>query len=147
MSILVCLKLILRSFELTMLVCSSPMFFACASSDVTKEYFKKFIVTFIEVASQTLFMSIALIIGIKQLTGVSIGNINGFGDLTQYFMSSTPYMIIMVAMCVMMIKPPKVLTNLLKGYSYREILIPAVLNGFQEQHGQHIRHALFCRQG
>lgn len=115
MSILVCLKLILRSFELTMLVCSSPMFFACASSDVTKEYFKKFIVTFIEVASQTLFMSIALIIGIKQLTGVSIGNINGFGDLTQYFMSSTPYMIIMVAMCVMMIKPPKVLTNLLKG--------------------------------
>lgn len=115
MVLLVLVKLILRSFELTMLVCTSPVFFACASSDITKEYFKKFIISFIQVASQTLFMAIALYVGMAQIsTSVSSVTITQLSDIGKWYSAINPVWIIMLAMCVMMIKPPKVLTNLLK---------------------------------
>lgn len=115
MVLLVLVKLILRSFELTMLVCTSPIFFACASSEITKEYFKKFIVTFIQVASQTLFMVIALYVGMAQITtSVSSVTIEKLSDVGKWYSAINPVWIILIAMCVMMIKPPKVLTNLLK---------------------------------
>lgn len=56
-------KLILRSFELSMLVAVSPAFFACYSSEITKPYFKNFILTFIQVAAQIVFMGIVYYIG------------------------------------------------------------------------------------
>lgn len=114
-SALVVIKLMLRAFELSMLVCTSPVFFACASSDVTKEYFKKFIVTFLEVACQTLFMCVALKIGMGAITNNYAATITSFDDLSTYMETQLPMVIIVIAMCVMMIKPPKVLTNLLKG--------------------------------
>lgn len=115
MSLLVLIKLVLRSFELTMLVCTSPVFFACASSDVTKEYFKRFMVTFIQVAAQTVFMSLALYIGMAHLNSWSDFTITNAEQLKNWAISATPNVLIFVAMCIMMIKPPKVLTGLLKG--------------------------------
>lgn len=115
MTFLVLVKLILRSFELTILTCTSPVFFACSSSDVTKEYFKKFIITFIQVAAQTLFMAIALYIG-STFIGNTYSNmtITNMKELTEWCKSTTPTATILIATCVMMLKPPKVLTNLLK---------------------------------
>ena len=115
MTFLVLIKLVLRSFELTMLTCTSPVFFACSSSDVTKEYFKKFIITFIQVAAQTLFMAIALYIGSTFIgTTYSSMTITNMSDLTNWCKETTPTATILIATCVMMLKPPKVLTNLLK---------------------------------
>lgn len=115
MTLLVLLKLVLRSFELTILVCTSPAFFACASSDVTKEYFKKFVTMFIQVALQTVFMVIALYIGTMQLaSSYSPDPITSVSGITTYITSVSPNWIIMLAMCLMMLKPPKVLTNILK---------------------------------
>lgn len=114
--VIVLIKLVLRSFELTILVSTSPVFFGCLSSDITKQYFKNFIVTFIQVAAQTLFMAIALFIGTKYLTSTPFdsGEIQSFEKLFDWYIASFPRSIIMIAMCIMMIKPPKVLTNLLK---------------------------------
>lgn len=110
---IVMVKLVLRSIELALLMVISPAFFACLSTDVTKEYFKKFISVFIQVASQTLFMAIALAVcsghfnsppvEIKNLSGLAVGLIR-----------MSPNVLIAIAMCVMMVKPPKVLTNLVK---------------------------------
>lgn len=110
---IVMVKLVLRSIELALLMVISPAFFACLSTDVTKEYFKKFISVFIQVAAQTLFMAIALAVcsghfnsepvEIKNLSGLAVGLIR-----------ISPNVLIAIAMCVMMVKPPKVLTNLIK---------------------------------
>ena len=110
---LVMIKLVLRSIELALLMVISPAFFACLSSDITKEYFKRFISIFIQVASQTLFMSISLAVcsGHFNSPPVTIDNLSG---LAVGLIKISPNILIVIAMCVMMIKPPKVLTNLVK---------------------------------
>lgn len=110
---IVMIKLVLRSIELAMLMVISPAFFACLSSDVTKEYFKKFISIFIQVAAQTLFMAIAVAVcsGHFNTPAVPIDSLSG---LAVGLIRLSPNILIAIAMCVMMIKPPKVLTNLVK---------------------------------
>lgn len=110
---IVMIKLVLRSIELALLMVISPAFFACLSTDVTKEYFKKFISVFIQVAAQTLFMAIALAVcsGHFNTPPVSIDNLSG---LAAGLIRISPNILIAIAMCVMMVKPPKVLTNLIK---------------------------------
>lgn len=110
---IVMIKLVLRSIELAMLMVVSPAFFACLSSDVTKEYFKKFISIFIQVAAQTLFMAIAVAVcsGHFNTPAVPIDSLSG---LAVGLIKISPNILIAIAMCVMMIKPPKVLTNLVK---------------------------------
>jgi hypothetical protein len=111
---IVMIKLVLRSIELAMLIVVSPAFFACLSSDVTKEYFKKFISVFIQVASQTLFMAIAMAVCSSHLNTKSKITIDNFGELSKALINISPTILVVVAMCVMMIKPPKVLTGLVK---------------------------------
>lgn len=106
-------KLILRSFELSMLVAVSPAFFACYSSEITKPYFKNFILTFIQVAAQIVFMGIVYYIGASHVI-TEMGEINGFEGLVLWFMKIAPNMLIIIAMSIMMIKPPRCLTNLIK---------------------------------
>ena len=110
---IVMIKLVLRSIELALLMVISPAFFACLSTDVTKEYFKKFISIFIQVAAQTLFMAIALAVcsGHFNSPPVTINNLSG---LAAGLIRISPNILIVIAMCVMMVKPPKVLTNLIK---------------------------------
>lgn len=110
---IVTIKLVLRSIELAVLMVISPAFFACLSTDVTKEYFKKFISVFIQVAAQTLFMAIALAVccGHFNTPPVEIKNLSG---LAVGIIKIAPNIVMVIAMCVMMVKPPKVLTNLVK---------------------------------
>lgn len=110
---IVMIKLVLRSIELALLMVISPAFFACLSTEVTKEYFKKFISVFIQVAAQTLFMAIALAVcsGHFNSDPVEIKNLSG---LAVGLIKVSPNILIAIAMCVMMVKPPKVLTNLVK---------------------------------
>ena len=110
---IVMIKLVLRSIELALLMVISPAFFACLSTDVTKEYFKKFISIFIQVAAQTLFMAIALAVcsGHFNTPPVTIDSLSG---LAAGLIRISPNILIVIAMCVMMVKPPKVLTNLIK---------------------------------
>lgn len=110
---LVVIKLVLRSIELAMLMVISPAFFACLSSDVTKEYFKKFISVFIQVSAQTLFMAIALAVCSGHFNTPPVP-ISGLSGLASGIMRISPNILIAIAMCVMMVKPPKVLTNLVK---------------------------------
>ena len=106
-------KLILRSFELSMLVAVSPAFFACYSSEITKPYFKNFILTFIQVAAQIVFMGIVYYIGASHVI-TEMGEIDGFEGLISWFGKIAPNMLIIIAMSIMMIKPPRCLTNLIK---------------------------------
>jgi len=43
-----------------------------------------------------------------------MGEINGFEGLVLWFMKIAPNMLIIIAMSIMMIKPPRCLTNLIK---------------------------------
>ena len=110
---IVMIKLVLRSIELALLMVISPAFFFFFFTDVTKEYFKKFISIFIQVAAQTLFMAIALAVcsGHFNSPPVTINNLSG---LAAGLIRISPNILIVIAMCVMMVKPPKVLTNLIK---------------------------------
>ena len=51
-------KLFIRYFELAMLQCVSPVFFACLTGEATKQYFKKFILTYISVVVEVVFMAL-----------------------------------------------------------------------------------------
>lgn len=110
---IVVIKLVMRSIELAMLMVISPAFFACLSSDVTKEYFKRFISTFLQVAAQTLFMAIAMAVCSTHFNSEPI-EIDDLNKLAIAFINISPSILIAIAMCVMMVKPPKVLTNLVK---------------------------------
>lgn len=109
--VLIMIKLLLRSFELTMLTVVSPAFFACVSSNTTVPYFKNFITTFIQAAIQIVFMAIVYVVAVDKLT---IDNIDGFADLGKWFIRVLPNSIIVLAMAIMMVKPPRVLTGLLR---------------------------------
>ena len=65
--VFVFVKLFVRSFELAMLQCVSPVFFACLTSENTKQYFKKFILTYISVVVEVVFMAVVWYIYISYL--------------------------------------------------------------------------------
>lgn len=111
----VLIKLVLRAIELTLLVTVSPAFFACAATDTTRQYFRNFILTFIQVSAQVIFMAIVLFIGSTTLV-LEGGNleITSIPMAIQWITSIVPNAILLIAMCIMMVKPPKVLTGLLK---------------------------------
>ena len=104
----VIIKLILRSFELAMMIAVAPVFFACWSSEVTKQFFKNFLLTFISVVATLVFMAVVYLIGIDWIAEESASSI------WEWFTNMLPNTIILVAMGVMMVKPPKVLTNLIR---------------------------------
>ena len=113
LSALISVKLILRAFELAMLTSVSPAYFACFSSEVTRPYFRNFILTFIQVAAQIIFMAIVLYIGTSVALPSEI-EIKELSDVARFLGSVLPRTLVLVAMTIMMIKPPKVLTGLIK---------------------------------
>lgn len=111
-AIFVIIKLILRSLELSLLVCVSPAFFACYSSEVTRPYFRNFIMTFIQCAAQIVFMAVVYFVGTKWFA--SSTNVSSATDAWTWFQNVIPNTLIAIAIAIMMVKPPRVLTNLLK---------------------------------
>ena len=110
---IIIVKLVLRSIELAVLMTVSPAFFACLSTDVTKEFFKRFMSVFLQVACQTLFMVIPIVVCANHFTAKPV-QMNDISALASTLRNVLPNMLVFVAMLVMMIKPPKVLTNLIK---------------------------------
>lgn len=105
-SAIVLVKLMLRSFELSLLVAVSPCFMACASSEATRPYFTKFLTTLISVTANIVFMALVYtMFGAYLSSNGSSFTIdsNGFGD----------WIIVIIAMGIAMVKPPKILTNLI----------------------------------
>lgn len=114
---IVIIKLIMRTFELTVLVTVSPIFFACIAGEGTKSYFRRFISTFLGAVFQIVFM--ALVYAMAKYWIASMAAI----DPTS--LSSTDFMLygsnvisiglILLSMGVMIVKPPKFLNDLLAG--------------------------------
>ncbi len=109
---IIMVKLVLRSLELSLLIIVSPAFFACYSSEITKPYFKNFITTFIQCAVQLVFMAVVYYIGTR--FGASAATPETFVDLAGWFLARSQVAIIALAIAIMMVKPPKILTNLVK---------------------------------
>lgn len=111
-SSIVTIKLIFRSIELSLLVIISPAFFACYSSETTKPYFRNFILTFIQVASQVVFMAIVYYLCTAWM--LELNNIGDVYDSIEWFVKCIPSTLVMIAMAIMMVKPPRVLTSLVR---------------------------------
>ena len=110
---LVIIKLLFRSFELAMMVVVAPAFFACYSSETTKPYFKNFILTLIQVSGQIVFMAVVYYVGVGHLSGQTV-DIKCWADVGLWIFKTLPNALLIIAMAIMMIKPPKVLTNLIR---------------------------------
>lgn len=112
-------KLQMRQIEICCMIAISPLFFACAGFESLSEYFKKFIMTFISVVIQTLFMAIVILVGmtwfndeVLSITGeTGVFFIGGDRTLADYLGD----VFIIIAMGVMLLKPPAVLQNLVKA--------------------------------
>ena len=89
----------------------SPAFFACYSSDVTKQYFKSFVTQFIQVAIQVVFMAVVFFLGSTWLNKTF--SATTYKNASEWFSAMIPNLIAMIAITRMMVKPPKVLTNLI----------------------------------
>ncbi len=108
------IKIVTRSFELTCLMCLSPLFFACIANEETKQYFRRFISAFLGTALYMTFMVITYIVGTQWLSEVN--SIDTGKDLSSFlwgFLSLLPRFVIIFGICRIMRKPPKVLTGLI----------------------------------
>ena len=110
--VFVMLKLVLRSLELSLLMIVSPAFFACYSSEITKPYFKNFILTFLQCALQIVFMAIVYALSAEFILGIN--RVTDAVEAWVWFVKTLPNSLLCLAIAIMMIKPPKVLTSLVK---------------------------------
>lgn len=105
----VTVKLITRTFELICLITVSPVFAACLAGENTKKYFERFFVTFLSVAASIIFIAVIYAIGSSVLaTANTVG-------ADEWWVSYFGPMIVLVAICQFITKPPKVFSNLLAG--------------------------------
>lgn len=111
-ALIIIFKLALRSIELALLMIVSPAFFACYSSELTKPYFKNFITTFLQCALQIVFMSVVYALSANWLTDIT--TTDSTIEAWAWFVKVLPHALIALAFAIMMVKPPKVLTNLVK---------------------------------
>lgn len=112
-SIIVCCKLIMRTFEITLLTSISPVFFACLVGDATKAYFKRFVSEFLSAALSVLWMALIYVFALEWLQSLNLSVIDEWGDLGMYFGRSMPKVLIIVVMSVFMVKPPSIFKNLI----------------------------------
>jgi hypothetical protein len=96
----VAIKIVMRTFQIGVLLTISPSFFACLASDATREYFKKFINAFLATALDIVFMAMIYAAGKAYL-------------LSNNFFTDTSWSVVAIAMCCMMVKPPQFLRGLI----------------------------------
>lgn len=108
----VMVKLSLCVFEIIALVVTSPVFIACWSSDVTKQYARNFIVTFIQITAEVLYMAIVFSVGAKALS-VTGEAVTSWQECILWITSLLPQLIAYIAWGIMIVKPPKSLKNLI----------------------------------
>lgn len=111
-ALLIIFKLMLRSLELSLLMIVSPAFFACYSSEITKPYFKNFILTFLQCALQIVFMAVVYALSSDFI--LNINRVDSDVEAWAWFIKTLPNALLCLAIAIMMIKPPKVLTGLVR---------------------------------
>lgn len=106
-------KLFIRSFEIAMLQCVSPAFFACICGEATKEYFKRFIISYLSVVLDVVFTAIVFYIYAQYLNGfikdISITDMNEVLSMQGGFVS---FIFVSFGAFILMVKTPRVLKNL-----------------------------------
>lgn len=113
----VIVKLFIMNFELAALSAMSPAFFACLVGEETKQYFKNFVMTFLSVIVEVIFMGIVYAAFINWYSG--FGDLSSAMDLSNLDIGSqigkfAIFSIVFIAACSLMIKPPQVFKNLVK---------------------------------
>lgn len=113
----VIVKLFIMNFELAALSAMSPVFFACLVGEETKQYFKNFMMTFLSVIVEVVFMGIVYAAFINWYSG--LGDLSSAMDLSNLDISSqitnfAIFAIVFIAACSLMIKPPQVFKNLIR---------------------------------
>ncbi len=105
---IIAIKLMIRMIELAIMVTVSPAFFACLSGgEATSRYFRNFIVTFASVVFETLFMAIVYVICMGWWQNVTSTT------YMDWLVNSIPNLGLAIVMCIMMVKPPRILKNLI----------------------------------
>ena len=98
-----------------MLQCVSPVFFACLTGGTTKNYFKKFIMTYISVVVEVLFMAVIWYFYIQYTGSLFTDNgltINNISDIfSNEFLS---LILVSFAVSILVLKPPRILKNLVE---------------------------------
>ncbi len=107
-------KLFIRSVEIAMLQCVAPPFFACLCGDTTKEYFKKFITTYLSTSLEVVLMALIFYIYTQYInqflsTGVDLSDWKLLFEPGSGFLS---FFVVSLGCSLLMIKTPKVLKNL-----------------------------------
>lgn len=106
-------KLFIRSFEIAMLQCVSPAFFACLCGEATKEYFKKFILSYISVVLDVVFTAIIFYIYAQYLSGfMQTMDISSANDMISMSGQAFSFVFVSLGAFILMIKTPRVLKNL-----------------------------------
>ena len=107
-------KLFIRCFEIAMLQCVSPAFFACLCGEATKEYFKRFMISYLSVVLDVVFTAVVFYIYAQYLNGfiknIDIKNMDEVLSMQSGFFS---FMFVSFGAFILMIKTPRVLKNLL----------------------------------
>ena len=114
--VVVIIKLFVRSFEIAMLQCISPVFFACLTGETTKQYFNKFILTYLSTVAEVLFMAIVWYTYISYMDsslGGSSLNVGSTADIFKLESGVLSFVIVSVGAFILMIKPPRILKNLI----------------------------------
>lgn len=106
-------KLFIRCFEIAILQCVSPAFFACLCGEATKEYFKRFMISYLSVVLDVVFTAIVFYIYAQYLNGfittIDIKNMDEVLSMQSGFFS---FMFVSFGAFILMIKTPRVLKNL-----------------------------------
>ena len=110
------IKLFIRLVDISLLQSVSPVFFACLTGESTKPYFKKFIMTYISVVVEVLFMSVIWYFYVQYMGSVFNDDsgliINNLADLfSTNFLS---LILVSFAASILTLKPPKVLKTLVE---------------------------------
>lgn len=109
------IKIIARCFELTCLVSLSPLFFATLVGDETKHYFRKFFGAFLSCGAYIVYLVIVYAVGSTWIQDVTTAGIVGsWGSFLGAIASVFPRTLVLIAICNVMRKPPKVLTSLVE---------------------------------
>ena len=106
--------MVIRDFELAILQCVAPVFFACLTGEATKQYFRKFILTYISVVVEVVFMALIWYIYVEYLNqAFSVSTqANSVLELFSLEGGIMNFFMVSVGAFILMIKPPQVLKNL-----------------------------------
>jgi hypothetical protein len=111
-AVCVLVKLTIRSLEMAMMIVVAPVFFACWVGDATKQYFRKFMTNFIGIVFNIVFMAIVYIAGSEWLKQNAV--VDSYADVLLWTQSAFPWFVVVIAMGIMMVKPPRILTSIVE---------------------------------